>query len=79
MEWGIPTKKHDTQAAEYGRRSPAAGRGRKAPEQSSPCGGQTPRKTGEEVGAREQGHLSPGVGTPLADTDKQDPLTQDQG
>lgn len=29
--------------------------------------------------AREQGHLSPGVGTPIADTDKQDPLTQDQG
>lgn len=84
MEQGISTKKPDTQAAGdghalHGRRSPAVGRGRKAPEQSSRGDGRSPRKTGEEVGAREQGHLSPGVGTPLADTDKQHPLTLDQG
>lgn len=97
-EWGPSTRNHGIQAAgrslvEHGRRSPTAGRGRKAPEQGTPGARQGPWRMGEEVRATEQGHLRPGGDTPTVDygnnghkdfnslnsLSKQDPLTQEQG
>lgn len=97
-ERGAPTRNHGTQAVgrgivEHGRKSPAAGRGRRVPEQGSPGDRQGPGKTGEEVRAKEQGHLRPGIGTlivdygitghkdinPLKSLNKQDPMTLGQG
>lgn len=75
---------------EHGRRSLAAGRGRKAPEQGIPGARQGPLRMGEDVRAPEQGHLMHGGGAPAADhgnnghkdinsSNKQDPRAQEQG
>lgn len=66
------TPNYGTQAAgrglmEHGRRSPAAGRGRKAPEHGTPGARQSPLRMGEEVMAPEQVYAMPPGGTLATD------------